>query len=57
VQKHTDALYHLETVKDWQGRDVDLPVYDIPVAVRIAIAVARLAEERPPRVTWVVAHS
>jgi hypothetical protein len=39
------TLYHLETAKDWQGNDI-VPVYDIPVDVRIAMAVARLTKER-----------
>ena len=45
-QERTNRLYHLETGKDWQGNDVEVPVYDIPVDVRIAMAVARLTRER-----------
>lgn len=45
-QEGTEALYHLETAKDWQGNDVEVPVYDIPVDVRIAMAVARLTKQR-----------
>ena len=45
-QERTNPLYHLETAKDWQGNDVEVPVYDIPVDVRIAMAVARLSRER-----------
>jgi hypothetical protein len=42
-QKETDVrLYHIETQKDWQGRDVEVEVYDIAPDVRIAMAVARL---------------
>jgi hypothetical protein len=47
-QERLQKLYHLEIVKDWQGNDVDVPVYDIPVDVRIAMAVARLMKERQP---------
>lgn len=50
-QERTDTLYHVELQKDWQGRDVEVPVYDIPLDVRIAMAVARLTNERIPRVT------
>ena len=45
-QERTNPLYHLETARDWQGNDVEVPVYDIPVDVRIAMAVARLTQER-----------
>jgi hypothetical protein len=45
-QERMKTLYHVETVKDWQGNDVEVPVYDIPVDVRIAMAVARLTKER-----------
>ena len=45
-QERLRTLYHLEAAKDWQGNDVEVPVYDIPVDVRIAMAVARLTEER-----------
>jgi hypothetical protein len=44
-QERLRTLYHLETAKDWQGNDVEVPVYDIPVDVRIAMAVARLTKE------------
>ena len=44
-----DALYHLETVRDWQGREVEVPVYDVPVDVRIAMARVRLAKEQQSR--------
>jgi hypothetical protein len=47
-QERTNPLYHLETARDWQGNRVELPVYDIPVDARIAMAVARLTKERPP---------
>ena len=47
-QERTERLYHVETARDWQGRDVEVPVYDIPVEVRIAMAVARLTRERQP---------
>ena len=47
-QERLETLYHLETAKDWQGNDVEVPVYDIPVDVRIAMAVARLTKERQP---------
>jgi hypothetical protein len=36
------TLYHVEIQKDWQGRDVEVEVYDVPLEVRIALAVARL---------------
>lgn len=45
-QERMRTLHHLETAKDWQGNDVEVPVYDIPVDVRIAMAVARLTKER-----------
>jgi hypothetical protein len=48
-QERLRTLYHLETAKDWQGNDVEVPVYDIPVDVRIAMAVARLTKERLQR--------
>ena len=44
-------LYHIEIQKDWQGSDVEVPVYDIPADVRIAMAVARLSKQGPSRVT------
>jgi hypothetical protein len=44
-----DRLYHVETVRDWQGREVEVPVYDIPVDVRIAMARTRLARQRQSR--------
>jgi hypothetical protein len=51
-QEETGArLYHIEIQKDWQGGDVEVPVYDIPADVRIAMAMARLAKRRSPRVT------
>ena len=45
-QERLRTLYHFEAARDWQGNDVEVPVYDIPVDVRIAMAVARLTEER-----------
>jgi hypothetical protein len=45
-QERLRTLYHLEAAKNWQGSDVEVPVYDIPVDVRIAMAVARLSKER-----------
>lgn len=30
-QERLRTLYHLEAAKDWQGNDVEVPVYDIPV--------------------------
>ena len=50
-QERTNPLYHLETARDWQGNDVEVPVYDIPVDVRIAMAVARLTQERQRALT------
>jgi hypothetical protein len=47
-QEHTNALYDVETAKHWQGQDVEVPVYDVPDDVRIALAVARLKKERQP---------
>ena len=44
-QERRRTLYHLEAAKDWQGNDVEVPVYDIPVDVRIAMAVARLTKK------------
>jgi hypothetical protein len=42
-QESTDVtLYHVEIQKDWEGRDVEVEVYDVPPDVRIAMAVARL---------------
>jgi hypothetical protein len=42
-QESTDiTLYHVEIQKDWEGRDVEVEVYDVPPDVRIAMAVARL---------------
>jgi hypothetical protein len=48
-QERLRTLYHLETAKDSQGNDLEVPVYDIPVDVRIAMAVARLTKERLQR--------
>ena len=45
-QERIQRLYHLVAEKDWQGNDVEIPVYDIPDDVRIAMAVARLMKER-----------
>jgi hypothetical protein len=45
------SLYHVETITDWQGREVEVPVYDIPVDARMAMAVARLTIDRPFRLT------
>ena len=45
-KESTATLYHLETARDWQGREVEVPVYDIPVDVRIAMARARLSREQ-----------
>ena len=36
------TLYHVEIQKDWEGRDVEVEVYDVLPDVRIAMAVARL---------------
>ena len=44
-----DRLYHVETARDWQGREVEVPVYDIPVDVRITMARTRLARQRESR--------
>lgn len=42
-QKETAVtLSHVEIQKDWEGSDVEVEVYDVPVDVRIAMAVARL---------------
>ena len=42
-QESTDVtLYRVEIQKDWEGRDVEVEVYDVPPDVRIAMAVARL---------------
>jgi hypothetical protein len=42
-QEANDArLYHVEIQKNWEGRDVEVEVYDIAPEVRIAMAVARL---------------
>ena len=40
------GLYHVEWARDWQGREVEVPVYDIPVDVRITMARVRLARQR-----------
>ena len=45
-QEPMQRLYHVETVKDWQGSDVEVPVYDVPDDIRMAMAVARLMKER-----------
>jgi hypothetical protein len=45
-QKETDVtLYHVEIQKDWEGSDVEVGVYDVPVDVRVAMAVARLTRD------------
>jgi hypothetical protein len=36
------TVYHVEMQKDLEGRDVEVEVYDVPLDVRIAMAVARL---------------
>jgi hypothetical protein len=36
-QERLRTLYHLEAAKNWQGSDVEVAVYDIPVDVRIAV--------------------
>jgi len=44
-QERTDiTLYHIEIQKDWEGRDVEVEVYDVLPDVRIAMAVARLTK-------------
>ena len=44
-QEATDdaRLYHLEMQKNWEGKDVEVEVYDVAPEVRVAMAVARLA--------------
>jgi hypothetical protein len=42
--EETDTrLYHVEIQRNWQGRDVEVQVYDIAPEVRVAMAVGRLA--------------
>jgi hypothetical protein len=41
-QERNVTLYHVEIQKDWEGRDVEVEVYDVLPDVRIAMAVARL---------------
>ena len=48
-QERADRFYHLETATDWQGREVTVPVYDVPVDVRVAAAMVRVARERRAR--------
>jgi hypothetical protein len=48
-KESADGLYHVETARDWQGREVEVQVYDIPVDVRITMARTRLAKQRESR--------
>jgi hypothetical protein len=41
-QERTVTLYHVEIQKDWEGKDVEVEVYDVLPQVRIAMAMARL---------------
>jgi hypothetical protein len=51
----TGTLYHLELTRDPDGRERYVVVYDVPVALRIAMAQARLSRERQPCVRTLAA--
>jgi hypothetical protein len=45
-REQTGTLYHLERTMDHDGGERYVVVYDVPVAVRMAMAQARLSKER-----------